>query len=342
MYCSHGKTREKKILLHATPTDTSRSEVPRSAESVSALWHVYARWDVLCGDVTSWPWNYCLGNNSTGNPLKGIKSSSAPSEHRLVKPSWQNQTVGFQGLGAGAAVLLRGRQPGCYICTSPTLAKIGCCCIASHQHADPFRRQIPDAHHEVCGAAAQGQQKVRQCQKSPVERTTEAPGKLSKALTWVFLLVKRDFLSSLPLCEGGMARSPLPRSAGSRRSRLREVFPRRWSHQGRSQLGRSWANRWASNTSAGSRLVSGKVLGCCWRGISPSRNLFLPASKSKQKAWVAVSAMWVDRLTWPRFIQKRHFQVKCWIFSTPGEHGSSKFYMALGSWCFINKAFPDA
>ena len=31
----------------------------------------------------------------------------------------------------------------------------------------------------------------------------------------VFLLVERDFLSSLPMCEGGMARSPLPQSAGT-------------------------------------------------------------------------------------------------------------------------------
>lgn len=35
-------------------------------------------------------------------------------------------------------------------------------------------------------------------------------------LLWVFLLVKRDFLSSLLMCEGGVARSPLPRSCFAR------------------------------------------------------------------------------------------------------------------------------
>ena len=185
MQYSPSETRKKKIPLHATPTDRSSSEVLGSAGSVSALWYIYARWDMLCGVVSSWPCNYCSGNYSTGNPPKGTKSPSLPPECRLVKTSRQNQRVGYQGLGVEATVFLRYGHPGCYICANP-LSKWGD--MVPWHCFPPARTYLPWINPRCApwglrggctGTAGEG----GWVPKTAVERT-EAPGKLSKALTW--------------------------------------------------------------------------------------------------------------------------------------------------------------
>lgn len=171
--------------------------------------------------------------------------------------------------------------------------------------------------------------------KSPAVRTAELLGRPGPPPYAFLPPQKTSVFNSLFVCGVGMVQIPIPGPVGC------------WAVAGGPTVPRGLLVTVSINDQVQRRqmctqhiccrhLMSGKVLGLCWSRIS-----FFPASKAKQKAWVAVSATWTDWLKWPSFNWRGTFRWKVESSHPPWEHISSKFHVALGSQCSISKAFPD-
>lgn len=175
--------------------------------------------------------------------------------------------------------------------------------------------------------------------KSPAVRTTEllgSPGPPPCAFFFSFFLQKSSVFNSLFVCGVGMVQIPIPQLLGLVLCRSRRSCCARGLLVVVPVAGQVQSTQMCTQHICCSHPMSGKVLGLCW-----SRITFFQASKAKQKAWVAVSAMWTDWLKWPSFNWRGAFRWNVESSHPPREHISSKFYVALGSQRFINKAFPD-
>lgn len=110
------------------------------------------------------------------------------------------------------------------------------------------------------------------------------------------------------------------------------LFSSACSTQGRSQLSRSWASRCASNTPAGSQLATGKDLGRCWRGISHTRNLFLPANPNSKRgllSWLCELKGWSGLVSVKEALSGETFDLL-----TPGRKCLIKISYGLGMLVF--------